>query len=86
MNWIDVFRLKLTNSKKRTGASIIFEIESMLISEIIIHLVRSGYGIEHEINEIDIIETVLKIHPDIVDFDWYRCRSVFHQISKGKTI
>jgi len=86
MNWIDIFRPKLTNSKKRTGASIIFEIKTMEIVEVIIHLIRSGYGVEHEINELDIIETVLKIHPDIVNFDWYACRSVFHQISKGKTI
>lgn len=46
-----------------------------------IMITDSGYGVEHELVEIDIMAAVLKNCPKIIDFDYDYCRSLFHYYS-----
>lgn len=86
MEYLNKIKLNKIKNPKKTGALITFDAKSMKIVKVVLYLAKNGYGIEHELNELDIIEIVLKICPEIIDFDWRICRSVFHGMAKGKHI
>lgn len=69
---------KKTNSKKNTRANIFFNEEITKIINVEIYLISNGYGLEHELVELNILNTVLKQCPEIINFDYKYCKSLFH--------
>lgn len=70
--------LNRVGNKEETGALLTFNNKFTKLEDVQINVTESGYGIEHELIEIDILSAILKVHPEIVEFEWLHCRSIFH--------
>ena len=63
---------------KKTGAVISLNNKLTKVTDAEIMITDSGYGLEHELVELDIMATVLKNCPEVINFDYEYCRSLFH--------
>jgi hypothetical protein len=71
-------KFKGVTHRKRIRVIVEFNIDITKVLSAEIRLTSSGYGVEHELVELDIMTTVLKVYPEIINFDYDYCRSIFH--------
>lgn len=74
--------LKLIKDFKKTKTSFWIDYETLKIDDITMHLSKNGIGAEHEFIELSLIITTVTAYPNIINYDWDICKSIFHQITE----
>lgn len=60
--------------------------EKLEIEDLEIYITEDGYNIEHELIELDLLETTLQTEPKVAEYDWLTCRIIFHRITDKRDI
>jgi len=54
--------------------------DTLELEDIKILVTEGGFGVEHELLEMDLLITTLKTEPGVEFFNWNTCRTIFHNI------
>jgi len=74
--------LKLIKNVRKTKTSFWISQKTLEVDDIIIYLTKDGTGIEHELIELTLLIATVKVYPDIINYNWDICKSLFHQLTE----
>jgi len=78
---IPTFNLFLIENTIKTESFFYINWDKTRIEDVRIFIDKDGYGIEHELVEMDLVINTLKTEPEIAEYDWDICCTIFHYIT-----